>query len=170
MKFIRMSDIDYQQPPFTEILKNDSDHRHTGCASIGILNSLHLLGLLKDKKRSEVLLDLKSLLQEDPESLNVSPNNFKSFFMTTDLFDDVYSVLFFTKNLILHEFLEGLSEGVIAFVIVAVPNSPFTHCSVVYIDNGRLMIDGWEADLESLARILFYGERNFGFYFWRDDG
>lgn len=62
MKFIRMSYIDYQEPPFTEILKNDSDHRHTGCASIGILNCLHLLGLLKDEKRSEVLLGLKSRL------------------------------------------------------------------------------------------------------------
>ncbi|MCB9073137.1 MAG: hypothetical protein H6623_05915 [Bdellovibrionaceae bacterium] len=123
MKFIRMSEIDYQEPPFTEILKNDSDHRHTGCASIGILNCLHLLGLLRDKKRSEVLLDLKSLLQEDPKNLIVSPDNFKSFFMTTDLFDDVKSVLFFTKDLILREFLEVLSVGKIAFVIVAVPNS-----------------------------------------------
>lgn len=169
MKFIRMSEIDYQEPPFTEILKNDSDHRHTGCASIGILNFLYLLGLLKDKKRSEVLLDLKSLLQEDPESLIVSPDNFKSFLKTTDLFDDVKSVLFFTKDLNLTEFLYALSEGLIAFVIVAVPNSPFTHCSVIYIKEGRLMIDGWEADLESLAQILFFGEKNFGFYFWRDD-
>lgn len=170
MKFIRMRDIDYQEPPYTEILKNDSDLRHTGCASIGILNCLHLLGLLEDKKRSEVLLDLKSLLKEDAESLIVSPTNFKSFFMTTDLFDDVNSVLLFTKDLILHEFLEALSQGVIAFIIVAVPNSPFKHCSVVYIVEGKLMIDGWEADLESLARILFFGEKNFGFYFWRDNG
>ena len=89
--------------------------------------------------------------------------------MTTDLFDDVKTVLFLTKDLNLTEFLYALSEGLIAFVIVAVPNSSFTHCSVIYIKEGRLMIDGWEADLESLARILFFGEKNFGFYFWRDD-
>lgn len=170
MKFIRMSEIDYEEPPFTEILKNDTDFRHTGCVSVGILNCLHLLGLLKDKKRSEVLLDLKSELKEDPESLIVSPMNFKLFLKTTNLFDDVYSSLFFTKDLILRQFLESISEGKIAFVIVAVPNSSFTHCSVIYIQKGRLMIDGWESDFESLARILFFGEKNFGFYFWRDDG
>lgn len=26
------------------------------------------------------------------------------------------------------------------------------------------------ADLETLARILFQREKNFGFYLWRDDG
>jgi hypothetical protein len=165
-----MSEIDYQEPPFTEILKNDSDHRHTGCASIGMLNCLHLLGILKEQKRSEVLLDLKSSLQEDSESLVVSPTNFKSFLMTTNYFDEVYSSLFFTKDLVLHEFLDILAERTIAFVIVAVPNSSLTHCSVIYIQEGRLMIDGWEADLESLARILFFGEKNFGFYLWRDHG
>lgn len=128
------------------------------------------MGLLKDKRRSEILLDLKMSLQEDPETLIVSPSDFKAFFMNTNHFDDVYSELFFTKELTLHDFIETISEGTIAFVIVAVPNSKFTHCSVIYFEKGRLMIDGWEADLESLARILFFGEKNFGFYLWRDEG
>lgn len=173
MKFIRMSDIDHIEPPYTEILKNDSDHRHTGCASIAILNSLHFLGLLEGKRRSEVLLELKDTLQENPDDLIVSREHFKSFFNTTDLFNGIQSALFFTKDLALADFIEALSWGAMAFMVVATakgtPTSPL-HCSVIYINEGKLLIDGWESDLETLARILFQREKNFGFYLWRDDG
>lgn len=173
MKFIRMSDIDHIEPPYTEILKNDSDHRHSGCASIALLNSLHFLGLLEGKRRSEVLLELKDTLQENPDDLIVSRDNFKSFFNTTNLFEGIQSALFYTKDLALVDFIEALSWGAMAFMVVATakatPTSPL-HCSVIYIKEGRLLIDGWEADLETLARILFQREKNFGFYLWRDDG
>ena len=113
------------------------------------------------------------IFEENPDDLVVIRENFKSFFNTTDLFNGVQSALFFTKDLALADFVEALSRGAMAFTVVAAAKDTLTsplHCSVIYILEGMHLVHGWEADLETLARILFQREKNFGFYLLRSDG
>jgi hypothetical protein len=187
MKIIKWSEINEEQGPFYDILRDDAspysdDPRQLGCAPKSILNLINLLeaqrGTTPNQSNQEIGEELVRELKQS-EELSVNIMDISEFIDRSPFFNGTRVFCFNFKatapDIGQSILLRRLLSGQVALLFIEMPdwdqetpNKATNHLAVLHSDGEDVFLDGLKVDWETLLHIVYYSPVNMAWIFGLD--
>jgi hypothetical protein len=187
MKIIKWSEINEEEGPFYDVLRDDAspysnDPRQLGCAPKSILNMINLLekqrAVKSEKTNQEIAEELVRELKQN-EKLSVSALDISDFIDRSPHFNGT-RVFCFNFKATAHDIgqsilLRRLKAGQVVLLFIEMPEweqeerkKQANHLAVLHSDGEDVFLDGLKIDWETLLHIVHYSPVNMAWIFGLD--